>query len=154
MTLFNGQTAGIGKFLVGKDRGRRHALLVQPVISADRRNVRLNLRISDRNSPWNETRAYVNTVPDGKMLLIEIGQRKGNEVGVPIITMAPYVTKLFKNTGVRRSEGPQFLLTRPRVIVHEEEEELRSKRLTKFWSTVTPRGLFSGEEEELLGIEK
>ena len=123
VTLFNGQTAGIGKFLAGRDRPRRHALLVQPVISADRRNVRLNLRVSDRNSPWYDTRAYVDTVPDGKTLLIEIGRRGGIEVGVPMMQRVPYITKLFKNTGVRRSTGPQFLLIRPRIIVQEEEEE-------------------------------
>jgi len=178
VTLFNAQTAGIAKYAAGgKEQPLRHSLHVQPVISADRRNVRLNLRVSDLKSPWANTRAYVGTVPDGKTLLIEIAQGNGNEVGVPELEKIPYISRLFKNTGVRRSEGPQFLLIRPRVVVPEEEEELlpeppvpnkvpgyrQSSKNTGAQKpvsyrtrtgTVTGRVIIQEEEEELLGIEK
>ena len=106
------------------------------------------------------------------MLLIEIGQRDGNEVGVPIITKVPYITKLFKNTGVRPA-GRQFLLIRPRVIVQEEEEELllnppnanagplsrkssrntgAKKSVIGLAGTVTEQIII--QEEELLGIDQ
>ncbi|MCH7686322.1 MAG: hypothetical protein IH899_06535, partial [Planctomycetes bacterium] len=125
ITLFNGRTADITKYTIGgKEQPLKYSLHVQPVISADRRNIRLNLRVSDRKSPRTDTRAYVNTVPDGKTLLIEIGRRDDVSVGVPILNKTPYIARTFKNSGVRQSEGRRFLLIRPRVVIQEEEEEL------------------------------
>lgn len=149
VTLFNGQTASVTDFMAGgKQHPLKHSLRLQPVISADRRNVRLNLRISDLEPPGAETRAYVNTVPDGKVLLIEIGRRDANKVGVPISEKS----RRFKNTGAHRTKGHRFLLIRPRIIVQEEEAILPPQR--KLQLMLTPRGIISEEEEELLGIEE
>ncbi|QDT43386.1 hypothetical protein Pan241w_34860 [Gimesia alba] len=123
VTLWNGQTAGVTDYrVVGKQNPLKHSIYVQPVISADRREVRLNLRVSDLNSPEMETRTYVNTVPDGKTILIELVQRETNKTGIPITQKSSNAaSRIFKNTNVPQAR--QFLLLRPRIIVQEEEEE-------------------------------
>ena len=125
VTLFNGQAARVNTFSVaGKQQPLNHSLHMQPVVSADPSKVRLNLRISDRQSPGTVTQTYVNTIPDGQSLLIEIGRRDAAAVGVPILDQIPNVSRLFKHTGARQPAGRQFLLIRPRIVVQEEEEEL------------------------------
>ncbi len=153
ITLFNGRTAVVTDFMVG---GTQHplnqALHLQPVISADRRNVRLNLRVSDLESLEAESRSYVNTVPDGKTLLIEIVQRDVNEVGVPMSDKVSNASKLFKSTGVHRTKPRRFLLIRPRIIVQDEQKESFLPPASKLPLMLTPRGVIPEEEEPLLGI--
>tara|TARA_R110002111_G_scaffold177166_1_gene243184 strand:+ start:2579 stop:4867 length:2289 start_codon:yes stop_codon:yes gene_type:complete len=155
ITLFNGQTAGVMDLTVGgKQHPLNQSLHLQPVISADRRNVRLNLRVSELESPGAETRAYVNMVPDGKTLLIEIVQRDANEAGVPMSEKVSNASKVFKSTGDHRTKSRRFLLIRPRIIVAEEEEKPILPPASKLQLMLTPRGGIPEEEEALLGIKQ
>lgn len=153
ITLFNGRTAVVTDFMVGrKQHPLNQALHLQPVISADRRNVRLNLQVSDLESLEAETRAYVNTVPNGKTLLIEIVPRDANEVGVPMSETMSNDSKLFKSTRVHRTKPRRFLLIRPRIIVQDEQKESFLPPASKLPLMLTPRGVIPEEEEPLLGI--
>ena len=44
--------------------------------------------------------------------------------GVPILNKIPYLSRLFKNTGVGRDAESVMLMVTPRIIIQEEEEEL------------------------------
>jgi general secretion pathway protein D len=44
--------------------------------------------------------------------------------GVPILNKIPYVSRLFKNTGVGRETQSPMLMVTPRIIIQEEEEQL------------------------------
>ena len=47
-----------------------------------------------------------------------------NMAGVPILNKIPYVSRLFKNTGVGRETQSLMLMVTPRIIIQEEEEQL------------------------------
>ena len=67
------------------------------------------------------------TVPDGGTVLLGGVKRlrEGrNMAGVPILNKIPYVSRLFKNSGVGRETESVMLMVTPRIIIHEEEEEL------------------------------
>ncbi len=44
--------------------------------------------------------------------------------GVPILNKIPYVSRLFKNSGVGRETESVMLMVTPRIIIQEEEEEV------------------------------
>jgi type II secretory pathway component GspD/PulD (secretin) len=44
--------------------------------------------------------------------------------GVPILNKIPFISRLFKNTGIGRETDSLMLLVTPRIIIQEEEEEL------------------------------
>lgn len=67
------------------------------------------------------------SVPDGGTVLLGGVKRlrEGrNMSGVPILNKIPYVSRLFKNTGVGRETESVMLMVTPRIIIQEEEEEL------------------------------
>jgi hypothetical protein len=67
------------------------------------------------------------SVPDGGTVLLGGVKRlrEGrNMAGVPILNKIPYVSRLFKNTGVGRETESLMLMVTPRIIIQEEEEEL------------------------------
>jgi general secretion pathway protein D len=67
------------------------------------------------------------SVPDGGTVLLGGVKRlrEGrNEAGVPILGQIPYISRLFKNTGVGRETESLMLMVTPRIIIQEEEEEL------------------------------
>lgn len=67
------------------------------------------------------------SVPDGGTVLLGGVKRlrEGrNMAGVPILNKIPYVSRLFKNTGVGRETQSLMLMVTPRIIIQEEEEEL------------------------------
>lgn len=121
VALLNGYTAHVTEYTAG---GQPHPLqrpfYLQPVISADRREVRLNLRVSDQQSEPQLLQTYVTTVPDGKAVLIELVAQKTNQTGVPITDEAADA-KVFKKTTADQTRT--FLLLRPKIIVQQEEEE-------------------------------
>ena len=47
-----------------------------------------------------------------------------NMAGVPILNKIPFISRLFKNTGIGRETDSLMLLVTPRIIIQEEEEEL------------------------------
>lgn len=133
-------------------------LNVTPVVTADRRYVRLSLNPTFISDPsfQNFTVAggvgggglggqgaaiattvqlptfdifTVNTtvtVPDGGTVLLG-GVRRSteerNEAGVPILGKTPFINRLFRNVGVRRSVFSNMLLVTPKIIILEEEEQ-------------------------------
>ena len=67
------------------------------------------------------------SVPDGGTVLLGGVKRlrEGrNMAGVPILNKIPYISRLFKNTGVGRETSSIMLMVTPRIIIQEEEEEL------------------------------
>jgi general secretion pathway protein D len=67
------------------------------------------------------------SVPDGGTVLLGGVKRlrEGRSMaGVPILNKIPYVSRLFKNTGVGRETESLMLMVTPRIIINEEEEEL------------------------------
>jgi general secretion pathway protein D len=73
------------------------------------------------------TVSTVVSVPDGGTVLLGGVKRlrEGRSMnGVPILNKIPYVSRLFKNTGVGRETESLMLMVTPRIIIQEEEEEL------------------------------
>jgi type II secretory pathway component GspD/PulD (secretin) len=67
------------------------------------------------------------SVPDGGTILLGGIKRlrEGRAMGgVPILNKIPYISRLFKNTGVGRETESLMLMVTPRIIIQEEEEEL------------------------------
>ena len=67
------------------------------------------------------------SVPDGGTVLLGGVKRlrEGrNMAGVPILNKIPYISRLFKNTGVGRETESLMLMVTPRIIIQEEEEAL------------------------------
>lgn len=67
------------------------------------------------------------TVPDGGTVLLGGMKRlrEGrNMTGVPILNKLPYISRLFKNSGVGRETESLMLMVTPRIIIFEEEEQL------------------------------
>ncbi|QDT52182.1 outer membrane porin HofQ [Caulifigura coniformis] len=67
------------------------------------------------------------SVPDGGTVLlggVKTLREGRNMAGVPILNKIPYVSRLFKNTGVGRETQSLMLMVTPRIIIQEEEEQL------------------------------
>jgi type II secretory pathway component GspD/PulD (secretin) len=75
----------------------------------------------------NLTVSTVVSVPDGGTVLlggIKRLREGRNMAGVPILNKIPYISRLFKNSGVGRETESIMLMVTPRIIIQEEEEEL------------------------------
>lgn len=67
------------------------------------------------------------SVPDGGTVLlggVKTLREGRNMAGVPILNKIPYISRLFKNTGVGRETESLMLMVTPRIIIQEEEEDL------------------------------
>jgi len=67
------------------------------------------------------------SVPDGGTVLLGGVKRlrEGRTMfGVPILNKIPYISRLFKNSGVGRETESIMLMVTPRIIIQEEEEDL------------------------------
>jgi Flp pilus assembly secretin CpaC/tetratricopeptide (TPR) repeat protein len=67
------------------------------------------------------------SVPDGGTVLlggIKRLREGRNMAGVPILNKIPYISRLFKNSGVGRDTESVMMMVTPRIIIQEEEEEL------------------------------
>jgi len=67
------------------------------------------------------------SVPDGGTVLlggIKRLREGRNMAGVPILNKIPYISRLFKNSGVGRETESIMLMVTPRIVIHEEEQEL------------------------------
>lgn len=67
------------------------------------------------------------SVPDGGTVLlggVKSLSEGRNMAGVPILNKIPYVSRLFRNTGVGRETTSLMMMVTPRIIIQEEEEEL------------------------------
>jgi len=68
------------------------------------------------------------SVPDGGTVLLGGVKRlneQRNEMGTPLLSKIPYISRLFKNVAVGRKSESLMLMVTPRIIIQEEEEELR-----------------------------
>lgn len=67
-------------------------------------------------------------VPDGGTILLG-GVKRLNEArterGVPFLSNIPYVSRLFKNTGIGRETSSLMMMVTPRVIIKDEQEQLQ-----------------------------
>ncbi len=67
------------------------------------------------------------SVPDGGTVLlggVKSLKEGRNMAGVPILNKIPYISRLFKNTGVGRETVSLMMMVTPRIIIQEEEEQL------------------------------
>jgi hypothetical protein len=107
---------------------------VQPAVSADRRSVLLNLKVS-QTEPASPTAATFNTVtldntltvPDGNSVLVGGWKRvtEGRaEFSPPVLSKIPYAERLFKQGGYGRETETVVLLVTPRILVNERKEHL------------------------------
>ena len=67
------------------------------------------------------------SVPDGGTVLLGGVKRlreSRNMAGVPILNKIPFISRLFKNTGVGRETSSLMLMVTPRIVILEEEEAL------------------------------
>jgi general secretion pathway protein D len=68
------------------------------------------------------------SVPDGGTVLLGGVKRLSegrNEFGVPLLSKIPYINRLFSNVGIGRETQSLMMMVTPRIIIQEEEEELR-----------------------------
>ena len=162
VTLFNGQALEVK---LGEE-GTLKTLLTHSVVSADRRFVRLNAAVNAQKPEDVIASTISHQIADGNTLLINphltTTTETRTEAGVPILQKVPYVSRLFKNTGVRYTDQILILVT-PRIIIHEEEEELLGLPISELPAPkaqkpsvlmVTPQGVIAEEEEPLLGLPK
>ncbi len=67
------------------------------------------------------------SVPDGGTVLlggVKALSEGRNMAGVPILNKLPYISRLFRNSGVGRETSSLMMMVTPRIIIQEEEEEL------------------------------
>ena len=68
------------------------------------------------------------SVPDGGTVLLGGVKRlneQRDEIGTPFLSKLPYVSRLFKNVAIGRETESLMLMVTPRIIIQQEEEELR-----------------------------
>ena len=86
----------------------------------------LNVTLQQPSFQFTQIQTTV-SVPDGGTVLLG-GVKRLKEgrtmAGVPILNKIPYLSRLFKNTGVGRDAESVMLMVTPRIIIQEEEEEL------------------------------
>ncbi|MCA9262501.1 MAG: hypothetical protein KDA60_01585 [Planctomycetales bacterium] len=69
------------------------------------------------------------SVPDGGTILLGGIKRLSEgrtESGVPMLSKLPYINRLFRNVGIGRDTTSLMMMVTPRIIIHEEEEELQT----------------------------
>jgi len=117
---------------------------LEATVSADRRYVILTLRpqITElegfRDVPeveylefpelFSQAMATTVSIPDGGTLLIGGLKRSGElerELGVPVLSKIPVINRAFTNRGKVRDEETLLILIRPKIIIQQEEEEMR-----------------------------
>jgi type II secretory pathway component GspD/PulD (secretin) len=98
------------------------ALSITPTVSADRRSVRLNLRLRRDGAEDGKVKA---TLADGCSVALpgwSVTREARQEFGPPVLSRIPYVNRLFKNVGYARESEMVFLMVTPRVIVQDAAE--------------------------------
>jgi len=72
-------------------------------------------------------------VPDGGTVLLgglKSKTEERREFGTPILNKLPYINRLFSNTGVGTVTQSLLMMVTPRIVILEEEEELRGLLVT------------------------
>jgi len=146
ITLFNGQQVVVS---VPDQRGRStdetDKIVLQPVLSDDRRHVRLTI-VLNPDGPKGSTLTV--SVADGQTLVHEVTDQLSaviEETRVVAAEPVPGAFRMFRQVRDDAENRQKFLLVTPTVVIQEEEEE----RL----GSVTPwKVIIQEEEEEMLGI--
>jgi hypothetical protein len=127
ITLFNGQYASV---TLAEKAGDKPGLELKcvPVVSDDRRSVRLCLAVNADDALEAMSKSSQFNLADGHTVLLDVTCCVGSsparrELGVPMLDKIPYVSRLFVNTPRKTDAEQALLLVTPRVIVLEEEEE-------------------------------
>jgi Flp pilus assembly secretin CpaC len=105
------------------EEGARVELSVTPAVSADRRFVRLNLRLH-RDGAEDQTVKAV--LADGCSVALpgwQVQHVTAQATAVPVLSRIPYVNRLFKTVSYGRESEQVFLMVTPRVIVQEDAAE-------------------------------
>jgi beta-lactamase regulating signal transducer with metallopeptidase domain len=118
VTLFNGQLC---ELRMDEQDGIKQNWHLQPVVSGDRRSVRLGVGIDDGRSGTSDDAVptSVTTVSDDDAILVEVNESTDKEapiVGEPI----PGQPRAFRQV----SQPRRFVLIQPKVVIVEEEELL------------------------------
>jgi hypothetical protein len=96
----------------------------RPVVSGDRRFVKLSLNVEQREAKSAARKTVA--VPDGGTVLID-GFRAmvqvQKECPQPVISDIPYINRLFRVVCASREPRRVFVLVTPRIVVTQEEEE-------------------------------
>jgi Bacterial type II and III secretion system protein len=131
LITLNGQTA-----VVSIGQGDEIKLRVTPVVSSDRRSIRVCVKadVTEHCSPGScvkessvNTQVVENTVaiPDGGTTLL-FGPKKTVDVryeyGPPMLSRIPYLERLFKNVGYSQETRQLMVVLTPRIVVPESEE--------------------------------
>jgi type II secretory pathway component GspD/PulD (secretin) len=98
-------------------------LSVTPAVSADRRSVRLNLRLRRDCTEDKKARAVL---ADGCSIMLpgwSVQRVAAQETAVPVLRRIPYVNRLFRTVGYAHESEKVFLVVTPRVIVRQEGAE-------------------------------
>jgi Bacterial type II and III secretion system protein len=122
LTMFNGQSA-IFDLPSSEEMSTRFKMSVQPVVSADRHSVRLQLKASMTN---HEVATTV-TLGDGATLVVggwKYLSESRADMDPPVLSKIPYLSRLFSNVAYGRKTQNVVLLVTPRVIINEEEEQV------------------------------
>jgi hypothetical protein len=96
----------------------------RPVVSADRRFVKLSLNVEHREAPPAVRKTIA--VPDGGTVLLDGFQTTAEvqkECPQQVISNIPYINHLFRVVCASREPRRVFVLVTPRIIVAQEEEE-------------------------------
>jgi hypothetical protein len=102
------------------DEGVDAALRVTPTVSADRRFIRLNLRLRREGAEDEKVEVVLS---DGGSFVLPVGtalHETRQEFATPILSRIPYVNRLFTNVGYGRETEQVFLILTPRINVHAE----------------------------------
>lgn len=143
-------------------------MIVQAVISADRRYVRLSIQpfftnvVGEQRFPVLASAQQIGigggggaqtvlqaelvlpvfafnfvtttvAVPDGGTVLLgglKSKTEERREFGTPILNKLPYINRLFSNTGVGTVTQSVLMMVTPRIVILEEEEEVRGLLVT------------------------
>jgi type II secretory pathway component GspD/PulD (secretin) len=103
--------------------GKNVALSLTPTISADRRFVRLKVRLCQDGAEEEKLKAIL---ADGGSIALpgwSVQRVTAQETAVPVLSRIPYVNRLFKTVGYGRESEKVFLMVTPRVIVQQEVAE-------------------------------
>lgn len=115
LTLFNGQTGTV------QLTGLR--LTAQPVVSADRRSVRVAVKVEATEPAKLVGLDSTVSIPDGGTVVLG-GLKTTTEVrreyGPPVLSKVPHVNRLFKNVGYGQETQSVLVLVTPRILATED----------------------------------
>jgi beta-lactamase regulating signal transducer with metallopeptidase domain len=123
VTLFNGQAAGIN--FGGAEAKIGRMVQFQPVVSDDRKSVRLTLAVGEKELLGDAEHAQHFKLADGQTVLVDVSEKftPWKRSASPKLPNIPYVQRLFKDSPPPEKITRTLLLLTPKIVVVEEEEE-------------------------------